>query len=197
MKETVFVGVHREAFFFLFSHAIVLLLNCIITSIRMVGNGQANFAFAAKLVKSLSPLPFLGPDVYLLLSAAASQRVVGKARRSMKGAKYVGSLKDGVPGSFQKGDVVVMISPCISQDYQAAAQLAQDGVSGGVVLINGLAKVRFSTTAATTTTTTNNWRCGTLAFLKPFSSFFLSTYAYFHIMVCKIIVPGTEHQECE
>lgn len=102
---------------------------------------QANFEFAAKLVKSLSWLPFGSPNVYLLLSAAASSRVIKKAQNIIKGAAFIGSLKDGVPDTLKEGDVVVVVSPCVAQDYQMASQIAKDGVSSSVVLINGLAKV--------------------------------------------------------
>lgn len=109
--------------------------------IHNLWNKQANFAFAAKLVKSLSWLPFASPDVYLLLSAASSSRVITKAQSFIKGAKYVGSLKHGIPDTFQPKDIVVVVSPCIQQDYQMVSQLAKDGVASGIVLINGLAKV--------------------------------------------------------
>ena len=102
---------------------------------------QANFEFAAKLVKSLSWLPFGSPNVYLVLSAAASSRVIKKAQNIIKGATFVGSLKDGVPDTLKEGDIVVVVSPCVAQDYQMASQIAKNGVASSVVLINGLAKV--------------------------------------------------------
>ena len=127
----------------LISSLFIFLVYC-----PILENKKANFSFAAKLVKSLSWLPFASPNVYLLLSAASSSRVINKAQAVIKGAAYVGSLKDGIPDSFKAGDVVVILSPCIQPDYQMAAKLANDGVASGVVLINGLAKVSRSLTSA-------------------------------------------------
>ena len=40
-----------------------------------------------------------------------------------------------------EGDVCVLVSPSVRQDYQAAQKIASDGVAGAVVIVNGLAKV--------------------------------------------------------
>ncbi|CAJ1909458.1 unnamed protein product [Cylindrotheca closterium] len=111
---------------------------------------SANFAFAAKLVKSLSGIPFLGPNVYLFLSAASSSRTISKAKSIIKGATYVGSLKDRIPDTFKTGDVVVVVAPCIGPDYSIASQLAKDGIASGVVIINGLAKSAKSVSGSAT-----------------------------------------------
>lgn len=84
----------------------------------------------------------IGPNIFLLVSTAASTSFLRKARERVKGASYVGSLRDKIPESIKKGDVIVVVSPSSSQDYLTASQLASSGVSRGIVLINGLAKVR-------------------------------------------------------
>lgn len=84
----------------------------------------------------------IGPNVFLLLSAGTSTKFLNKAKTLVKGASYVGSLKDGIPDSIRKGDVVVFVSPSSSQDYLIASKIASDKVASGVVLVNGLAKVR-------------------------------------------------------
>jgi hypothetical protein len=50
-------------------------------------------------------------------------------------------LKNGIPEDIGEGDVCVIVSPSVRQDYLAAQKIASDGVAGAVVLVNGLAKV--------------------------------------------------------
>jgi hypothetical protein len=84
----------------------------------------------------------IGPNVFLLLSAGTSTKLLNKAKTLIKAASYVGSLKNGIPDSIRKGDVVVFVSPSSSQDYLIASKIASDKVASSVILVNGLAKVR-------------------------------------------------------
>lgn len=103
---------------------------------------QANLKFCAKLIRGLAPMPMVGPKVRLLTSSGASSNFQSKATSTVKGTALISSLKDGIP-EIEKGDVCVLVSPSVSKDYQAAKQIASDGVAGALVIVNGLAKVRL------------------------------------------------------
>lgn len=100
---------------------------------------KANIDFAGKLVRSLSPLPFVGPKTWLLTSIAASPSFVTAAKS--KTSAQVHRLADGLP-DIAKGDVCVLLSPSSQKDYDIAKLLATDGVAKAVVIVNGFAKVR-------------------------------------------------------
>ena len=104
---------------------------------------QANLAFCAKLVRGIAPLPMVGPKVRFLTSGTASANFQSKASRVIKGAASVSSLRDGIPEDIEEGDVVLLVQPSVRQDYLAAQKIASDGIAGGVVLVNALAKVRI------------------------------------------------------
>ena len=62
-----------------------------------------------------------------------------KASKIIKGAKAVSSLRDGIPEGISEGDICIVMTPSVGQDYVAARSIAS---SNPVVIINGLAKVR-------------------------------------------------------
>ena len=97
---------------------------------------QANLQFCSKLLGSISPLPFGGPTTFLLMSSAASNNFLQKAKSSVGG--NVCSLRDGIPAA-KANSVYVLLSPSSRTDYQAAQTLASDG--NPVVIVNGFAKV--------------------------------------------------------
>eukprot|EP00980_Cylindrotheca_fusiformis_P007523 scaffold1561_cov129-Cylindrotheca_fusiformis.AAC.15 len=101
---------------------------------------DANLAFTAKLVQSLTGLPMIGPNVVLLTSASAPSSFLNKAKNIVKKASYVGSLKDGIPDSVEKGSIAVLVSPSSAQDYTTASKIASDGVVRSIVVVNGVAK---------------------------------------------------------
>jgi hypothetical protein len=98
---------------------------------------DANLAFCAKLVRGISPLPLMGPKTFLLTSTTSSSNFVDKAKKTVKGAT-IHSLRDGIPKEIKQGDVCVLVSPSVRQDYLIAQQIASNGVA--LVLVNGLAK---------------------------------------------------------
>eukprot|EP00978_Attheya_sp_CCMP212_P011413 scaffold28117_cov56-Attheya_sp.AAC.15 len=103
-------------------------------------NRQANLAFAVKLLKSISPLPFMGPKTWLLTSSSASQSFMASAKSKSKGTgAALHSLRDGLPKT-SKGDVCVLVTPSSSADYNAAERIASTGDVSGVVILNGFAK---------------------------------------------------------
>jgi len=100
-------------------------------------------AFCAKLIKSIAPLPILGPKTWLLTSQASTNSFVDKAKAAMKGTgATVHSLRNGgLPDGIAKGDVCVLVAPNTRGDYNAAQALAESNTAKSVVIINGLAKV--------------------------------------------------------
>ena len=103
-------------------------------------SSQANLAFCAKLVQSLSPLPFMGPKTRLLMNASTTGNLMAKAKKVAKSATSIHTLRDGIPDEIQKGDVCVLVSPSSRQDYQAAQQIASSGVAKAIVIVNCVAK---------------------------------------------------------
>ena len=103
---------------------------------------QANLAFSLKLVRSLA-FPIFGARVIVLMGSGASKNNLKRAKATFRTNAVVESLRDGIPPSIRKGDVIVIISPSSSQDYQAANKMASQGIASGVVLVNGFSKVRF------------------------------------------------------
>jgi len=97
---------------------------------------QANLDFCNKLLRSIAPLPFAGPKTWLLMSSAASNSFLNKAKSTAGGTVY--SLRDGLP-PVEANNVCVLLSPSGRNDYQAAQSLASAGTP--VVIINGFAKV--------------------------------------------------------
>lgn len=100
---------------------------------------KANLNFAGKLIRSISPLPLLGPKTWLLTSTTASPSFIASAKSK---APVVHALRDGLP-SVAKGDICVLIGPSAQNDYDAADRLAAAGVAKAVVVVNGFAKVRY------------------------------------------------------
>ena len=105
---------------------------------------KANVAFCTKLIRSLAPVPFLAPTVWLVTSSAASQNLNNLARKS---GCQVHSLRDGLP-PVKGRDVCVFCSPSASRDYASAKQLAENGLK--VVIVNGFAKDQKSVSGLAT-----------------------------------------------
>jgi len=108
---------------------------------------DANLAFCAKLARSYSPFPMIGPKIWLLTSASSSVNFFSKASRLVKGVSIV-PLKDGLSETIGKGDFCIVVSPSSRQDYLAANKLASGGFS--VVIVNGFIKDQKSINAAAT-----------------------------------------------
>ncbi len=102
---------------------------------------DANVAFANKLVNGIAPAPFLGPKVSLIVSSAASNSFIKKAKK-VKGAQLY-SLRDGLP-EVGKEDVCIFLTPSSRNDFQAAKSLAESSASKAVIVVNAFAKVRRS-----------------------------------------------------
>mmetsp|Transcript_26167 Transcript_26167/g.72177 ORF Transcript_26167/g.72177 Transcript_26167/m.72177 type:complete len:296 (+) Transcript_26167:45-932(+) len=104
---------------------------------------QANLSFCTKLVKSISPLPLMGPKVWVLLSGGASNAFQAKAEKSLKrtGASLA-SLRGsaGLPNGIGKGDIVIFLTPSGRGDYNTAKTLAESRAAKSIILVNGLAK---------------------------------------------------------
>ena len=101
---------------------------------------DANIAFVNKLVGAIA-IPFIGPEVTVVLSSSASNALVNKVQKKIKGAKLF-SLKDGIPQmADKKGTVYVFLTPSSPKDYQAAKTLAEYGCTA--VLVNGSFKVCY------------------------------------------------------
>jgi hypothetical protein len=98
---------------------------------------KANLDFCTKLLRNIAPFPVVGPKTCLLISSAASNSYLQKARSAFKGGT-VHSLKDGLP-AVGRGDVCVLASPSARKDYDAARSLASSGTA--IVIVNGFAKV--------------------------------------------------------
>lgn len=97
---------------------------------------DANVAFAARLAGGIA-VPVFGPDVTLVVSSSASNALLGKVRKRVRGAAIV-SAKDGVPeasGKGKDGGVFVFLTPTSQRDYQTARALAESGRP--TVLVNG------------------------------------------------------------
>ena len=117
-----------------------------LTALNKLGDGSlrssleaedANVAFANKLVNGIAT-PFIGPKVCLVMSSSASNALVGKVEKKVRGAT-LHSLKEGMP-EVEKGGVCVFLTPSSQRDYQAARTLAESGCA--TVLVNGSFKVR-------------------------------------------------------
>jgi len=101
---------------------------------------QANLSFLSKLVRALSPAPFLGAKVSLLTSKSASTSFINNIKKDVKGgAVSIYSLKDGTPEIKEKS-VCILIMPSSRNDYLAAQELATSGNISAVVVVNGFAK---------------------------------------------------------
>lgn len=122
-----------------------------ILSLNKLGDGSirssidvdnANIEFCTKLVRSLAPIEPWGHKVWLLTSSAATsnfnQKVKSQLKNNFGPTIGIHSLKDGLP-MFKSRDRCVLVSPCVSNDYAFAKQLAMNGIS--IVLVNGLSKV--------------------------------------------------------
>ena len=104
---------------------------------------NANAEFTMQLIQSLkSPLP-LGPKkvIWLLTSSAASNSLYNLVQRKVSSPAKVHSLKNGLP-SVSNRDIAILITPSAKGDYVAAEKLASNGITSGVIIINGFAKVR-------------------------------------------------------
>lgn len=100
---------------------------------------QANLDFAVKLLRSLAPLPILGPNTRLLVSSTATNSFLDRAKELFQGGT-VHSLRDGLPNEVKSREVFVLVAPSVTRDYDAAKRLVATGNT--VVLVNGFAKVR-------------------------------------------------------
>ena len=127
------------------------LIECefpVLQQINKLGDGSlrssleaedANIAFINKLVGALA-IPFLGPEVTVVLSSSASNALINKVQKKIKGTTLF-SLKDGIPQMADKKGVYVFLTPSSPKDYQAAKTLAEYGCTA--VLVNGLFKVCY------------------------------------------------------
>ena len=101
---------------------------------------QANLAFLSKLVKGIKPLPFMGPNICLVTSSAASKSFQTAANTLAGGLGITAcSLRDGIPAQSTSKDIILFLNPSSSADYTAAANASKTAIS---VIINGFAKVR-------------------------------------------------------
>ena len=98
---------------------------------------DANIQFVQKLIGGIAT-PLFGPNVNLILSSSASNALVKKVEKKVKGTKIY-SLKEGLPEVNGKDEVCVFLTPSSQKDYQVARMLAENGVS--TVLVNGSFKV--------------------------------------------------------
>uniref|UniRef100_A0A7S2A2Q8 DUF1995 domain-containing protein n=1 Tax=Trieres chinensis TaxID=1514140 RepID=A0A7S2A2Q8_TRICV len=110
---------------------------------------KANLAFATKLIQSISPIPFIGPNTWLLTSESSSNAFFTAAKKAKAGSTNVHPLKQGLP-NVGKGDICIFVTPSSRSDYMAAQKIASSGVAGAVVIINGFAKDQKSVPAEAT-----------------------------------------------
>ncbi|KAL3913543.1 MAG: hypothetical protein SGILL_006443 [Bacillariaceae sp.] len=107
---------------------------------------QANLAFCIKMVKSIAPIPIMGPKIWLLTSSASTNAFVAKAQGAAKGtAATVDTLRNGIPQGLAKGDICILISPTGRPDYNLAQTIITNNSDtttqkNAVVIVNGLAK---------------------------------------------------------
>ena len=99
---------------------------------------DANIEFVQKLIGGIAT-PFFGPNLNVILSSSASNALVKKVEKKVKGTKIY-SLKEGLPEVNGKDEVCVFLTPSSQKDYQVARMLAENGVS--TVLVNGSFKVK-------------------------------------------------------
>lgn len=100
---------------------------------------DANVQFINKLIGGISN-PVFGPKVTLVMSSSASNALINKVQKKVKGATLF-SLKEGVPDVQGKKDsICVFLTPSSKKDYQIASQLAESGCP--TVIVNGSFKVR-------------------------------------------------------
>ena len=92
--------------------------------------------FCKKLVEALTPLPFLGPEPWLMMSSAANNALFQKAVATK--LPQVHSLKEGRPSNLKGKSTCVFMSPS-SRDYEIAKEIVNKN-GNVVVLVNGLAK---------------------------------------------------------
>lgn len=126
-----------------------------LTALNKLGDGSlrssleaedANAAFVNKLVGGLSN-PFFGPSVSLVLSSSASNALINKVQKKVKGATLY-SLKEGMPDVQGKDSVCIFLTPSSQRDYQAARSLAESGCS--TVVVNASFKDQKSIPASAT-----------------------------------------------
>ena len=102
---------------------------------------QANLSFTTKALKSLAPLPFMGPKTWLLVSSSASNSFLRNAAAKAKSCgASIHSLKEGPP-SVGSGDICVLVTPSTKSDYLIAQNVAAGGDAAALVIVNGFAKV--------------------------------------------------------
>lgn len=104
----------------------------------------ANLNFAKKLIQGIAPLPFLGPKVWFITSAASSASFINGAKKS-GGTPH--SLRNGLP-TVAPSDVCILVSPSSRSDYEAAQRLAK--LCKAAVVVNGFAKDATSIPAGAT-----------------------------------------------
>ena len=103
---------------------------------------KSNLAFASNVLKSIAPLPFMGPKTWLLVSSTASNAFLRNASsKAKRSGSTLHSLKEGLP-AVGKGDVCILVTPSTKSDYVAAQTIAAGGLVAAVILQNGFAKVR-------------------------------------------------------
>jgi len=101
---------------------------------------KANLSFCNKLMNSIAPLPFLGPNICLLVGSSSSAGFISKAKSILKG-KTIYALAEGMP-DLNQDDVCILVSPSSRNDYAIANKLASQGTT--TVIVNGFAKDRKS-----------------------------------------------------
>mmetsp|Transcript_28176 Transcript_28176/g.50967 ORF Transcript_28176/g.50967 Transcript_28176/m.50967 type:complete len:293 (-) Transcript_28176:320-1198(-) len=114
-----------------------------LTALNKLGDGSlrssleaedANAAFVNKLVSGIAT-PFFGPSVSIVMSSSASNALIKKVQKKVKGATVI-SAKEGMPPEVLKKDnVCIFLTPSSQKDYQAARTLAEYGCPA--VLVNG------------------------------------------------------------
>jgi len=126
------------------------LLECefpILNSQNKLGDGslrstkqaeEATLQFVAKICKEISPVSWMGPRIWLIVSSSASNSFAAIAKARVKNAQFH-SLRDGLPSKVGKGDICFVVTPSSPSDYQAAKTLTKSDV-GAVVILNGFAK---------------------------------------------------------
>lgn len=101
---------------------------------------EANLSFTTKALKSLAPLPFMGPKTWLLVSSSASNSFLRNAAAKAKSCgASIHSLKEGPP-SVGSGDICVLVTPSTKSDYLIAQNVAAGGDAAALVIVNGFAK---------------------------------------------------------
>jgi len=102
---------------------------------------EANLNFVAKLVKSLKPIPLIGPPLLLLSSSSSSNSFSASVQdvASKLGVGFL-SLREGdISEKLDGKTVLVFVNPSSSTDYNLARKASSKTKT---LLINGFAKVR-------------------------------------------------------